>query len=213
MRDSTICSFTKTTKRRRSLSENDRKAHCRISRDGLATRRLRAESGSGHVVCALRRASGRGRRRASSCVFGRRPPGSESKSPRPGSSVAPSEHSAINRHFSLLTPTGSQHDRSTEVMRPPRPSRDLVDRIGEPRRIRFPGVRLQPLGHLSILNQQATAATSGGRSRNCVRPPDVPRSLTGTWTHCRRGWASGNARCREYADARPACPAPMTMVS
>jgi hypothetical protein len=52
-------------------------------------------------------------------------------------------------------------------------------------RIRFPSVLLQPLGHLSVSLESVVYGpvvepVHPNCVRNCVRPPNVPRTLTGT---------------------------------
>src|SRR5579864_6862750 len=47
--------------------------------------------------------------------------------------------------------------------------------LGERRRDGFPSVRLQPLGHLSVFSGKHSSP------QKCVRPLNVPRSLTAIW--------------------------------
>jgi hypothetical protein len=61
--------------------------------------------------------------------------------------------------------------------------------LGKRLRNRFPSVLLQPLGHLSVSLESTVYGPAAEPEnlncvRKCVRPPNVPRSLTGT----RRPW-------------------------
>ena len=70
-------------------------------------------------------------------------------------------------------------------------------------RIRFPSVLLQPLGHLSVLVESTVYGPvvepeTPNCVRNCVRPPNVLRSLTAIWSRL-----ATEVRCDTSVRLRP----------
>jgi len=75
--------------------------------------------------------------------------------------------------------------------------------LGEAFRIRFPSVLLQPLGHLSVLVESTVYGPVAEPEtpncvRNCVRPPNVLRSLTAIWSRL-----ATEVRCNTTVGLRP----------